>query len=88
MDLAIGAKDVFVMMTLFAKDGSSKLVPECTYPLTGVACVSRVYTDHGVFEITDDGVQRACRRTAPRWTSSASGPASTCSTRRGCSHRR
>jgi len=54
MDLAIGAKDVFVMMTLFAKDGSSKLVPECTYPLTGVACVSRVYTDHGVFEITDE----------------------------------
>ena len=57
MDLAIGAKDVFVMMTLFAKDGSSKLVPECTYPLTGVACVSRVYTDYGVFEITDEGVR-------------------------------
>jgi 3-oxoadipate CoA-transferase beta subunit len=57
MDLALGAKDVFVMMTLFAKDGSSKLVPECTYPLTGVACVSRVYTDYGVFEITDEGVR-------------------------------
>ena len=57
MDLAIGAKDVFVMMTLFGKDGSSKLVPECTYPLTGVACVSRVYTDHGVFEVTDDGLR-------------------------------
>jgi 3-oxoadipate CoA-transferase beta subunit len=57
MDLAIGAKSVFVMMTLFAKDGSAKLVPECTYPLTGVACVSRVYTDHGVFEITTEGVR-------------------------------
>ncbi|WP_211332468.1 3-oxoacid CoA-transferase subunit B [Nocardioides aurantiacus] len=57
MDLAIGAKDVFVMMTLFGKDGASKLVRECTYPLTGVACVSRVYTDHGVFEITADGVR-------------------------------
>jgi 3-oxoadipate CoA-transferase beta subunit len=57
MDLAIGAKDVLVMMTLFAKDGSSKLVADCTYPLTGVACVSRVYTDHGVFEITDGGVR-------------------------------
>ena len=57
MDLAIGAKSVFVMMTLFAKDGSAKLVPACTYPLTGVGCVSRVYTDHGVFEITPDGVE-------------------------------
>jgi len=57
MDLAIGAKDVFVMMTLFAKDGSSKLVGECTYPLTGVSCVSRVYTDYGVFEITEQGVR-------------------------------
>ncbi len=37
MDLAIGAKNVFVMMTLFAKDGTAKLVPECTYPLTGPA---------------------------------------------------
>ena len=57
MDLALGAKDTFVMMTLFAKDGSSKLVDECSYPLTGVACVSRVYTDHGVFEITDECVR-------------------------------
>jgi 3-oxoadipate CoA-transferase beta subunit len=57
MDLAIGAKDVFVMMTLFGKDGTPKLVPACTYPLTGVGCVSRVYTDHGVFEVGgSDGV--------------------------------
>lgn len=51
MDLAIGAKQVFVMMTLFAKDGTPKLVPECTYPLTGVGCVTRVYTDVAVFEV-------------------------------------
>jgi 3-oxoadipate CoA-transferase beta subunit len=56
MDLAIGAKRVFVMMSLFAKDGTSKLVPECTYPLTGLACVDRVYTDLAVFDITPAGV--------------------------------
>jgi 3-oxoadipate CoA-transferase, beta subunit len=56
MDLAIGAKSVFVMMTLFAKDGTPKLVPACTYPLTGVGCVDRVYTDVATFEITPDGV--------------------------------
>ena len=56
MDLAIGAKSVFVMMTLFAKDGSPKLVPTCSYPLTGVGCVDRVYTDDATFEIAPDGV--------------------------------
>ena len=56
MDLAIGAKQVFVLMTLFSSDGSPKLVPKCTYPLTGVACVSRVYTDYAVFLLTDHGV--------------------------------
>lgn len=55
MDLAIGAKNVYVMTDLLAKDGSSKLVDACTYPLTGVACVSRVYTDRAVFDITPDG---------------------------------
>ncbi|NYI43959.1 3-oxoadipate CoA-transferase beta subunit [Nocardioides aromaticivorans] len=56
MDLAIGAKDVLVMMGLFGKDGSPKLVPACTYPLTGVGCVSRVYTDHGIFEVGGESV--------------------------------
>ena len=55
MDLAIGAKSVFVMMTLFAKDGSAKLVPRCTYPLTGLGCVDRVYTDYATIMITGDG---------------------------------
>jgi 3-oxoadipate CoA-transferase beta subunit len=57
MDLANGAKDVFVMMSLFTRDGRPKLVPECTYPLTGLGCVSRVYTDHAVFLISADGVR-------------------------------
>jgi 3-oxoadipate CoA-transferase, beta subunit len=56
MDLAIGAKNTFVMMTLFSKDGQPKLVPECTYPLTGLGCVSRVYTDLATFQITSDEV--------------------------------
>jgi 3-oxoadipate CoA-transferase, beta subunit len=56
MDLAIGAKRVFVMMTLFTKDGRPKLVPECTYPLTGRGCVDRVYTDLATFDVTPGGV--------------------------------
>lgn len=56
MDLALGAKDTFVMMNLLTREGESKLVPECTYPLTGVGCVSRVYTDLAVFLIEPDGV--------------------------------
>jgi 3-oxoadipate CoA-transferase beta subunit len=54
MDLAIGAKNVFVMMNLFAKDGAAKLVAECTYPLTGLRCVRRAYTDYAIFDIDAD----------------------------------
>ncbi len=54
MDLAIGAKSVYVMMDLFAKDGNAKLVPSCTYPLTGIRCVRRIYTDYAVFDIDRD----------------------------------
>lgn len=56
MDLATGARQTFVMMTLLSRDGRPKLVPECTYPLTGLGCVSRVYTDLAVFLIQPDGV--------------------------------
>lgn len=55
MDLAIGAKQVFVMTDLLTKNGESKLVAACSYPLTGVGCVTRVYTDRGIFEVTGDG---------------------------------
>jgi 3-oxoadipate CoA-transferase beta subunit len=57
MDLALGAKQTFVMMDLFTRSGEPKLVPACTYPLTGLACVSRVYTDRAVFLITDGPVR-------------------------------
>ena len=57
MDLATGARQVFVMMEHLTKQGVSKLVQECTYPLTGMRCVSRVYTDLAVLDITPGGVQ-------------------------------
>lgn len=57
MDLAIGAKQVFVMMSLYTRDGTPKLVPECSYPLTGVRCVTRVYTNLAVFDVSTDTVE-------------------------------
>ena len=55
MDLAIGAKKTWVMMEQVTKEGQHKLVEACTYPLTGKACVSRIYTDLAVIEITSEG---------------------------------
>jgi 3-oxoadipate CoA-transferase, beta subunit len=57
MDLAIGAKETWVMMDLMTKSGQSKIVPACTYPLTGIACVKRIYTDLGSFECTPQGLR-------------------------------
>lgn len=57
MDLAIGAKQVFVLMELLTRKGGSKLVTECSYPLTGLRCVSHVYTDMGVFSVGKDGAR-------------------------------
>jgi 3-oxoadipate CoA-transferase beta subunit len=57
MDLAIGARSVYVMMPLFARDGSAKVVEKCGYPLTGLACVDRVYTDHAVFVVAEAGLR-------------------------------
>lgn len=57
MDLAIGAKQTFAMMELLTKQGESKLVETCTYPLTGLACVSKLYTDVAVFELSARGAR-------------------------------
>jgi 3-oxoadipate CoA-transferase beta subunit len=56
MDLAIGAKQTWVMMDLLTKQGASKVVPQCTYPLTGIACVKRIYTDMATLECTPNGL--------------------------------
>jgi len=57
MDLAIGAKQVFVMMEHLTKTGQSKVVERCTYPLTGVACVNRIYTDLCVLDVMPPGLR-------------------------------
>jgi 3-oxoadipate CoA-transferase beta subunit len=56
MDLAIGAKRVFVMMDHQTKGGESKIVANCSYPLTGVRCVNRIYTDLAVIDVTPEGL--------------------------------
>ncbi|MOA18352.1 3-oxoadipate CoA-transferase subunit B [compost metagenome] len=57
MDLAIGARQTWVMMDLLTKGGESKIVRECGYPLTGIACVKRIYTDLATLECTPDGLK-------------------------------
>ena len=57
MDLAVGAKQTWVMMDLLTKQGESKVVDACSYPLTGVACVKRIYTDLCTLACTPQGLQ-------------------------------
>jgi len=57
MDLAIGAKQTWVMMDLLTKKGESKVVAQCSYPLTGIGCVKRIYSDLATIECTPDGLR-------------------------------
>ena len=56
MDLAIGAKNVYVMMEHLTKKGESKIVGECTYPVTGLRCVNRIFTDLAVIDVLPEGL--------------------------------
>lgn len=57
MDLAIGAKQTWVMMDLLTKQGTSKVVRTCSYPVTGLACVKRIYTDLATLEVRPQGLR-------------------------------
>ena len=57
MDLAVGAKQTWVMMDLLTKQGQSKVVAACSYPLTGIACVKRIYSDLATLECTPQGLK-------------------------------
>jgi 3-oxoadipate CoA-transferase beta subunit len=57
MDLAVGARETWVMMDLLTKKGESKVVAQCGYPLTGIACVKRIYTDLCTLECTPAGLR-------------------------------
>ena len=69
VDLAVGARRVFAMFEHVARDGALKVVRTCSYPLTGLACVTTLFTDVAVIDVTPDGL--LLREVAPSWTAEA-----------------
>ncbi len=69
MDLVMGARRVFAMMEHVAREGAPKVVRECDYPLTGIACVTTIFTDVAVIDVTSDGL--VLREVAPGWSAEA-----------------
>jgi len=57
MDLVQGVKNVFVIMSHTTKDGNPKIVKKCSYPLTGIGVVSRIYTDLAIIDVTKQGLK-------------------------------
>jgi 3-oxoacid CoA-transferase subunit B len=66
MDIAAGAKILIVCMEHTTKDGAPKIVKECTYPLTALACVNTIVTDLAVMDVKPEGL--LLREVAPGWT--------------------
>src|ERR1700730_11120591 len=66
MDIAAGAKRLIVCMEHTTKEGAPKIVRECSYPLTGLACVTTIVTDLAVVDVTPEGL--TLREVAPGWT--------------------
>jgi 3-oxoacid CoA-transferase B subunit len=66
MDIAAGTKTLIVCMEHVTKEGAPKIVRECTYPLTGLACVTTIITDLAVIDVHPEGL--ALREVAPEWT--------------------
>src|SRR5512145_691504 len=66
MDLAAGCRQVIVMMLHTTKEGSARIVKQCSFPLTAKSCVNKIFTDIAVIEVTERGL--VLKEVAPEWT--------------------
>ena len=66
MDLAVGCRNLIVMMRHITKDGAPRIVKQCSFPLTAKRCVDKIFTDHAVIDVTEQGL--VLKEIAPGWT--------------------